>query len=282
MFVLDNFRLSTNTTIKNSQRLLFILVSLILIVSITLYFQSPIYCSSPDGNIDSSMPMSTSVADSASTDSVNEGVKDKKTLSISEKDNSYVLTVDKDASSKGVSEISKAIKTVGSELIPYAATAAAAGSAAGTLGAAAIKASSSLPLMQRARVVGGAAIALKNVPSNIGKSSADKNEFFSSHDILSSVTTGNDAMDFLFLLQLLHKLQILFVFLIIYYSAFKFFNPYLVNYTNYLPSTIKNYALKFLQYFKAAGQIYVLIFCLLLLITTLLTDHYYDFFFIKY
>lgn len=125
-------------------------------------------------------------------------------------------------------------------------------------------------------VVGTAAIALKNVAAKVGTDT--KTEFISTPDILASLTTGNDAMDFLLILQLLHKVQIFLVLLIIYYSAFKFFNPYLVNYTHYLPTRVQNYALKVLHYFKAAGQIYVFIFCLILLASTLLTDHYYDFF----
>jgi hypothetical protein len=78
-------------------------------------------------------------------------------------------------------------------------------------------------------VLGAAGIVLKDIASNsyiLGKSS--KSNFNSYTDILSQLSSGNTTLDFLYALQILHKLQILFICFIIYYSLIKYCNNYLV------------------------------------------------------
>jgi hypothetical protein len=127
-------------------------------------------------------------------------------------------------------------------------------------------------------VLGSAAIVLKDVASNpsvLGKSS--KSNFNSYTDFLSQLSSGNTTLDFLYALQILHKLQILFICFIIYYSLIKYCNNYLVQLVQKFPRTFQNSALKSINYINTTGHIYVLIFSFLALISALLTNHYFDF-----
>lgn len=127
-------------------------------------------------------------------------------------------------------------------------------------------------------VLGGAAIALKNIASDtsvLGKQS--KSNFNSYTDFLSQWSSGNTTLDFLYALQILHKLQIVLICLIIYYSLFKYFNNYFTQLVQKWPVTYKNYALKIINYINITGHTYVLIFSFLALISALLTNHYFDF-----
>lgn len=135
-----------------------------------------------------------------------------------------------------------------------------------------------LAVVSSSVVLGGAAIALKDIASKssvLGKSS--RSDFNSYTDILSQFSSGNNTLDFLYALQILHKLQILFICLIIYYSLIKYCNNYLVQLVKKWPITFKNYALKSIIYINTAGHIYVLIFSFLALISALLMNHYFDF-----
>ncbi len=150
---------------------------------------------------------------------------------------------------------------------------------------AAAKVSNSLPsvggklaVISSSLVLGGAAIVLKDIASNpslLGKLS--KSNFNSYTDFLSQFSSGNTTLDFLYALQILHKLQILFICFIIYYSLIKYCNNSLVQLVEKLPITFTKYVLKSINYINTAGHVYVLIFSFLALISALLTNHYFDF-----
>lgn len=182
LFILDNFKLYNNTVIRKLQLLLFMIISVLVVVFILMYISGPIYCDSDDGssslgdddnisvgntdsdNRNNSIVESTNEVNTESNISSQTGPDEEQNkISVKSTDTDFVLTVNKEALSTGINTIAKAIESVGGQIVNNAA----AGAAGGAVGAAVIKATSSIPPLQRLAAV-GASVLVASTSATVG------------------------------------------------------------------------------------------------------------------
>jgi hypothetical protein len=260
-FILDKFQFSSSIIIKKLQQILFSIIILILMGYVYYYVQTPIYCSTEDGeDLSKSRFESTNSqiknSEEVGVNSNNEDsslVKDrdgdgKESISITKDSKYYNLKIDKDIADKGFKTIGTAITKGLESWAPHAG----AGTAAGAIGTGVFKATASLPPLQRlgtigaATLVGGAAAkvgidlgttitkhsesAIKNSPhadTNIDRIPSPDNDF-NINSMLEYGETGDFSPLFILIRSELF-IDILILILIISFLVL-IFNKYILTY----------------------------------------------------
>lgn len=225
MFCLDKFSFSNNNFLAIAQKFVLYMFIIILTASIYSYFLTPIYCSSNEDDLNN--------------------VKDLVKVTVTNKD-TYNFSVSKpvfDAVAQSATEISKTIIT---HVVPHVAS----GSAAGVLGAAAIKSTASMPLGARVLTVGAttgvgafaaklgvdaASVITNHASSSIKKSThADTNiDRVPSPDQnfdISSMLESSEVTSPLFILIRIEFLLNLLILILIISFLILIFNKYLLSY----------------------------------------------------
>lgn len=158
------------------------IISGLVVIYLYIYISGPIYCDSDDGssslgdddnisvgntdsdNRNNSIVESTNEVNTESNISSQTGPDEEKNkIYVKSTDTDFVLTVNKEALSTGINTIAKAIESVGGQIVNNVA----AGAAGGAVGAAVIKATSSIPPLQRIAAV-GASVLVASTSATVG------------------------------------------------------------------------------------------------------------------
>lgn len=136
-------------------------------------------------------------------------------------------------------------------------------------------------------LIGAGAIAAKNISGNMSEDIGKKaNTLISNSTDLNKAIeemfnlTGNNALDLLNIIQFFHKLQIIFIIIIVY--NFILLNINEDKLENFLlkifPTKIIKFYIKSLKFFKKSGFIIIIYLLILLLISNLYSTYYLNFF----
>jgi hypothetical protein len=134
-------------------------------------------------------------------------------------------------------------------------------------------------------LLGGGAIAIKNISGNLSENLGKNNSYLEDMGILSDLLglTGNTVIDFINILLLLKRIELLYLYLLIY-------NLILINLDlNKLEKILikilpfnSSYIIKLLLYIQKSCKFIIIISLILLIISSIISYYYYNFFVVNF